>query len=247
MTDPSLTAIEPRELPPIRIHHFLAWIAVMAVMLALSSSRPAASSPRVFPALQTAFVAVRAVGSVIGSLAITLLLFGIYWYRQGLPFFCQPGQWLIVTIAAPLLLTFVGQGLTQIVRFSGGIELSPFVTATVVWVGVMIFGVALNVYVARTKIHLQAWRRVFYWKAVACVVPLLGDLAVALVLERAVRANRRNHPLRQTFAPEARTAAPAIVQYHWTHQAGVALQFLHIALIWVIAFAVIGMMIYGTK
>jgi hypothetical protein len=225
-------------------------MAVMAVMLTISGTRSSTLSPRVSPTLQNAFVAIGVVSSVLGSLAITIVLFGIHWYRRGLPFFTQPGQWLLVAIAAGPLLRFVGQGAYQIVRFSDGIRVSPILIGIVFGLaslGMLVAGFALDLYIARRKIHLQAWRRVFYARAIAHVVPLFGDVAVALLLERAVRANRRNHPLRQMFAPTATTAASDIVQYHWTHRAGVVLQFLHIGLEWLIVFAMIGMLVYGTK
>lgn len=237
------------ELPPIRIHHFLAWMAVMAVMLTFSSLQATASDSRFASPLQPAFVAIGVVTTVLGSLAVTIVLFGYSWYRRGLPFFAQPGQWLLVAMAVPTALSFLRLALLPIVQFSG-IPMPAFAGAVVLllaMLGMSIFSAVLNIYIGSEKIHLPVWRRVFYSKAVASIVPVLGDLAVAIFLERAVRANRRDHPLRQTFAPTAPTTAPPLVQYHWTHWVGVVLQFLHIGFAWLILVAVIAMMIYGAS
>ena len=89
---------ESRELPPIRIHHFLAWTAVMAVMLAAQRAWQFGGAAGMPSALQTKIIAMGTVGSVLSSLAVTIVLFGVYWRRIGLPFFTEPGQWLLVVL-----------------------------------------------------------------------------------------------------------------------------------------------------
>jgi hypothetical protein len=210
------------ELPPIRIHHFLAWTAVMSVMLALSGSPTlklgTIPTP---PAAQTFIIACRVVGTILGSLAVTIALFGLYWHCRGLPFPVQPGQWLIVEIAAMLLFGRVMQGTFQVLSTLGLISLqssSHSLLSYLIWLCSIAVGVALCIYIGRKKVYAQEWRRVFYCKAFGHAMPFLGELAVALMLQRAVRADQRAHPLSRVFVSGARN--------HWTDRAGIILQFL---------------------
>jgi hypothetical protein len=49
------------------------------------------------------------------------------------------------------------------------------------------------------------------------------------------------------FSPTATTAESEIVPYHWTHRAGVWLQFAHIAYYWAQLFLSICFAVYGVK
>lgn len=81
-----------KELPPLRIHHFLAWMATAAFLLSVDRL----SGDTQFYG-GNANVGFSALGSVWKSLTICCLGFGYYWYRQGKEFLKQPGHGLLVT------------------------------------------------------------------------------------------------------------------------------------------------------
>ena len=78
-------------LPPLRVHHLLAWTAVTAVVLGLNFSYRSAVS-------QIAdWWWVASLPGLMGStLGFTIGGFGLYWRRRGLPFPSQPGHGLLI-------------------------------------------------------------------------------------------------------------------------------------------------------
>lgn len=98
-SEPSeLTSPARCELPPLRIHHLLAWMTVTAVLISVSLwfDRTARNGPPI----KSQIVA----GSLIlGSIAIagawTCVGWGVFWRRQGFAFPKYPGDWLLIIVA----------------------------------------------------------------------------------------------------------------------------------------------------
>jgi hypothetical protein len=53
--------------------------------------------------------------------------------------------------------------------------------------------VVLNIYVGRLQRPNRQWTRIFYWKAVATIVPFVGDLGILHLLQLVARSERRAH------------------------------------------------------
>ena len=83
-------------LPPLRIHHFLAWMAVAAAVVAVQASMLPPNIDELLGStigitLWTAFATTQWIAF---ATSLTILHFGVHWYRHGLPFPSQPGHWL---------------------------------------------------------------------------------------------------------------------------------------------------------
>lgn len=97
MSDPAhrLAAGEPAarsDLPPLRLHHFFAWTAVSAGVLATNSAFDGGVFERVAPWWTLTWLP-----SVLWySLALTCCGFGLYWRRRGLRFPSQPGHGMLL-------------------------------------------------------------------------------------------------------------------------------------------------------
>lgn len=96
------------QVPPLRVHHLLSWIAVTAAILAteriigehLAATMPANGA--VEPSLIVGIEAAISYG--IAAAAITLAAFTIWWWFQGFDALGQPGQWLpLPAILTPLV------------------------------------------------------------------------------------------------------------------------------------------------
>jgi hypothetical protein len=92
------------QLPPLRIHHILVATAVTAVFLSFAQAlqRNEIGGLSEFIASGTGVLY-----AVTTSLALTAVGFGLYWRRRGIPFFHQPGPWLMVTQALGAWIVFV--------------------------------------------------------------------------------------------------------------------------------------------
>ena len=107
------------QVPPLRVHHLLTWIAVTAAILAteriigehLAATMPA--NGRVEPPLMVGIEAAISYG--IAAAAITLAAFTIWWWFKGFDALGQPGQWL----SLPALLSPIVWLLSYYTIFAG--------------------------------------------------------------------------------------------------------------------------------
>jgi hypothetical protein len=110
-------SLSPADLPPLRIHHLLAWMAVTAVLISgsIAFDRWARNGPPIAdPVVVTALV----VGAVALAAAITLFGFAIAWRRRGIAFPRQPGD---------MLLTIVTKGAFSICGVVAGVFVIFFI------------------------------------------------------------------------------------------------------------------------
>jgi len=227
LADPSPAQSRPR----LRLHHLLALTAVMALMLAISGPRDVSSLeiPRI---LDVAFVTLGVVYTILASVAITIVLYGIAWRKQGLLFFNEPGHWLLVAIAASQLVIFIPMLVARILAlFLAYVVLPPL--PAMLWLLQLhsVPLVVLNLYIGRKKCSEKHWSRVFYSKAAAAMVPAIGDLLVLLFLDRAIRAEKPRRASLQPWSNRRGHVPPIVADYRQrrsrdaAHWCGVVVQF----------------------
>ena len=88
------SAVDRTYLPPLRIHHLLACIAVAAVVLTVVQMRTPAEALQVMTAWQMARTAI---GVSILAAGLTLCAFSIYWQVKGYRAISEPGEWLLLS------------------------------------------------------------------------------------------------------------------------------------------------------
>ena len=96
---PANTGQPPAPLPPLRIHHFMLWMAAVAASMTLFSKdlREAADMP-------FAFYLDGFCRSITQAIATATFGLGVYWRLHGLRFFSAVGHWLLSMIAAHFLI-----------------------------------------------------------------------------------------------------------------------------------------------
>jgi hypothetical protein len=187
----------------LRLHHFFALTAVMAVLLAVRGPQQFGESPVKMP---PAVVTIQAVFSVLyqipAAVALTALGYGIAAYRRGELFFNQPGHWLLVEVS---LMSLLGIPLAIVFRLSHfG---SKTVPGDVPLVWMIVFGaysllvlflgrILINIYLGSRKCPQSRWKRVFYCKAASTVLSIIGEVLVLVFLIMAMRADRQERLLR---------------------------------------------------
>jgi hypothetical protein len=88
----------PKELPPLRIHHLLAWMTVTAIMIStsLTFDRQARNGP---PIRDPVVIAGLILGAVALAASLTCFGFAIRWKREGCNFPDDPGDGLLLLMA----------------------------------------------------------------------------------------------------------------------------------------------------
>lgn len=178
--------------PAFRLQQLFVLMAVMAVMLAVSgrSELPGLENSSL---VRLAFASSRVIFTLFGSIAVTIVGYGVWRHKQGQRFFDEPGHWLLVAIAVQQVLLLCELLLLEAVAAIEGVNRTaaarqiPFGLTFLVPTAVLVI---LNVYIARKKCSEARWRKVFYANAVANVVPILGHMLLLVCLERAIRAER---------------------------------------------------------
>lgn len=187
--------------PQLRLHHFFALTAVAAVLLAINGpqqdywSNAEFAPPRL---LLTLFTAAGVIFTLLLSVAVTAIAYGIVWQRQGLAFFDQPGHWLLVEIGVVGLLGLVPSLVFRLL-FSSAMDPTdsdfPMLAmmATGVYSLVMLFALplALNIYIGVKKCRETRWSLVFYIKAAGKLLLGLGSIAEIIMLLIAANRDRR--------------------------------------------------------
>jgi hypothetical protein len=87
--------------PPLRIYHLLAATAVTSILLAVTKLPVGVSNQGATRMMQsgTSILSIVAAG-----MALTCVGFGFVWRRSGRRFFDQPGHWVLLLEAAPMLV-----------------------------------------------------------------------------------------------------------------------------------------------
>jgi hypothetical protein len=155
----------PAGLPPLRIHHFLAWTTVLAAAFTLFTLL---DRPRTLNREEPWSIVSTIVTEVIQNAAITGLGFGFAWRRQGLSFPSDPGQWMIVQSGlegmVALLLSVV------LVVIHPGVHPEEIVPLAPEWfqllwrlahIALAAALLVMNVLVATRLVHGWRWRLVF--------------------------------------------------------------------------------------
>jgi hypothetical protein len=188
----------------LRLHHFFALTAVMAVLLTISGP-PAqfGSSPVEMPPMVKTFQAVfTALQQIPAAIAITALGYGIAARRRGELFFNQPGHWLLVEVSLMSLLALPVAILFRLLPFD-----SKMPPNDAFFRSMMVFGIysllvlflgriLINVYLGSRKCRQARWKRVFYCKAASTILSLIGEILVVVFLFMAIRQDRQERLLR---------------------------------------------------
>jgi hypothetical protein len=143
-------------LPPLRLHHFFAWTAVSAALLALSRAfnlGPVRIAPW--------WTITQLPSDFLFSLALTCCGFGLYWRRRGLNVPSQPGHGLLLTHAVGYIFS-MGLSLLWLATFdpeSSINRLQPLMK----WLtyGATLVTAGLNVWLAWWTRPARRWQ-VFY-------------------------------------------------------------------------------------
>jgi hypothetical protein len=223
-------------------------MAVMAIMLAATGSRELRGLES-SPLVQLAFTASGILFSLLGSVAITVVGYGIWWHRQGRFSFDEPGHWLLVAFAShqvlilfEVLLIVTSATIQGIQRVDAWKQI-PFGLSWLVPGAALVI---LNVYIGRKECAETRWRRVFYANAAAAVVPVLGHMLVLICLERAVRSERSRRPVSSRWK-QARGVEPMVAGQvaarprGFLHWCGVAIAFVDAGMM---VLVVIGILAY---
>ncbi len=175
-------AVDRPSLPPLRLHHLLVMTAVSSVLLA--SFGPGLGSLANNDALGQIWIAMAVWGTIhafVVAFAITVSAFGIFWRLRGIRFPREPGHWLLVAVAASHILTvffaLLLRVFTDYVRWNYWLAQVP--------------AAILDVYIGFRWCVERRWRWVFYLKAFAAFVPVLGDLLLMVMISRANLRDRR--------------------------------------------------------
>lgn len=147
------------ELPPLRIHHLLAWTAVFSCVMAVSLSIRRLSR---FLAAETTVQEFSNWGVLFGTVqllalatSLTVLLFGGMWRRERLPFPSQPGHWIAIYVTS--------KGCYQIVLYLLTTAISPTHFSVHMFLEI---GAGIPFHVALLIICVAAYRRepIRYWR-----------------------------------------------------------------------------------
>lgn len=234
MSDPQLQFETATELPPLRIHHFLVWMAVAAVVLSFYS---AVFRTNEFGTDQ--FLRIFAsVPLILMAVAAATLVLGISWKIKGRPFFDEVGQWLLLYTTLGLLET----GLSYTILLasnswpSGG---SWYLQVLISLLPSLLVGVSL-LFASRTAADTATWKRFCKHVGVMC---LLGALLLAIgtfisffptdvvfVWRRLARFSQVSHALQYFVIPiywgilcamSVREDLMSGRRRHWSHWCGI--------------------------
>ena len=187
------------QIPPLRVYHFLALTAVAAVLFTqLRPAFAAYAGIKDLSQLRYVFVAVSTLTSLGAAFAITATGFGLAWRWQGGAYPFHPGHWLLLVTAALHILHSVTAALTPALAYG----------LLVHWLSSGVCAL-FCIYIGAKHCGLRRWSWVFYVKALATILPILGDLFLLVMISRAGLIDRKDR-----------------VERDWLHHSGVILQVL---------------------
>lgn len=187
-------------LPPIRLHHLFALTAVVAVLLGVKGPQSTRFPPGIdFPVWwKTVLVGCGIIDTILCGIAVTLVAYGCTWRRRGIRFLHQPGHWLLVEISVSTVILAGWQVFVRILSNADNPPALPAIAPLSVFVIRYFVHPGLNIYIGWKECRETRWKWVFFSKALAVVVPGLGDLLVAKLLLQATRLDHRRHHPRDT-------------------------------------------------
>jgi hypothetical protein len=196
---PAQAPLQP--LPPLRLYHLFALTAVVAVLLTFYELRPmaAAFGEGSFPRwLSFVLIGTGVLYTLLHALAITFVSFAVAWHRKSIWTFSQPGHWLLISIAMATAIGLLFALIRALVQWFFGVGSSTEGTTRSVLFFMFtapenLATVAINIYIGRKQLPDRQWARIFYWKAVATLLPFIGDLGVLHLMQLTARSERRAH------------------------------------------------------
>jgi hypothetical protein len=200
--DDTLAPTHDASRPHLRLHHFFALTAVAAVILALMGpvfAQWSESDNRLPQALVVASMAWSLMYMFCIAVAATAVAYGVIWRRQGIPFFNQPGHWLLFEIGVLGVLSFVPSVfIFRLVQSEGNsYSFSAYQAYQIASFAFVATQVVVNIYIAWKKCREKRWRAVFLVKAVPAVSQIvrpipIGAIVVMTALVFAVIGDRRS-------------------------------------------------------
>jgi hypothetical protein len=193
-----LEVVSPPTRLQLRLHHFFAFTAVVAVFFALLSPALSQWSQRDVPK----FLAALSVGwsmlyAFVLAAAATAVAYGVMWNRRSAAFFDQPGHWLLVEIGVMGVLGLISYALIwQLIAEDGVFSSAGFQIFQIYSVIIVVVDLALNIYIAWKICGERRWKAVFVIKGFAQLarsfrlVPI-GSVLVGTSLVIAVVRDRR--------------------------------------------------------
>jgi len=201
----ALASSEPPEQPHFRLQHMFVLTAVMAVMLALQS--PQTEFPEQFqisPLYRHFLMAWGIVVAILNALAITVAGYGLYWRKRGGRFLEEPGHWLLLSMAIAALVSVVQVAGLRLLAMFTDVDLQTTQAGAMTpedWVAIIAtmllsfasigVHIGVNVYFGR-KQSAWRWRWMFYLKAFALFLWVIGMLAIVVCLVRTILLDRRD-------------------------------------------------------
>lgn len=187
----------------LRLHHFFALTAVMAVLLTISGPQTNFGNPgmQMPESVQTVQAAFYTLYQIPAAVALTALGYGIAAHRRGELFFNQPGDWLLVEVSVVTLLALPLGIVVRWMQFDAQAGSGPPAFASFIFFGLysllaLFLGrILLNIYLSR-KCHQARWKRVFYGKAASTILSVIGEVFVLIFLIMAMRADKEERLLR---------------------------------------------------
>jgi hypothetical protein len=185
------SAVLPNDRMQLRLQHIFVLTAVMAAMLAVNGPMQASNSDFQPSGLMLVFwFTAGTLHTLLSAAALTILGYGIAWYRRGMRFFDQPGHWLLVDISLGALLQLV-----PVIAF----RLGAWPLAMIFGFGFLFFVLArmvFLVYLGIKKCRERRWKNVFYLMALSMLLYGLGNLFVLIAIFFAARTDRRTQAVR---------------------------------------------------
>jgi hypothetical protein len=194
--------------PQLRLHHFFALTAVAAVIFAIEGpmwERWSVGDDESSRGIAVVWMFWSMLYSLCLAAAVTAIAYAIFWQRQGVSFFDQPGHWLLLEIAVTGLLWVAVYGiLWRVLQSEDGTYYSSWAAYELLWLSVLSLTVAnfaLNIYIAWKKCREWRWKSVFILKSFSFIAqffqPLpLGAIAVTAATLIALNRDRRQHVVR---------------------------------------------------
>src|SRR4051812_13149183 len=164
--------------PPLRIHHFLAWMTVAAVLISacLWFDRTARNGP---PIQSRTIVNSLMLGAIVIAGALTFTGFGIYWRAGIYAFPATPGE-LLLSIIARASMAMVAAILGVLVSFAISHK-SLAIYYPVAIIVLLIYWVHMNLQGVRQYADGTAWRWAFGSLLVAAILACLLQRALPMI------------------------------------------------------------------
>lgn len=193
-------------LPPLRIHHIMLATVTAAILLSLHE----VLRERDVIGFTTFFRSGHGIAyTIVAALSCTLLLIGLWWRRQGVRFFHQPGHWLIVSNSLSLGV-FLFAAVLAIQRWDA--QQMPYSLWMAYYVVMSLLSSAVNFWAASRAADTRWWKSLFVVGGSMALVNLialvlnlysayayiywLGGITTTILLMSAMISDRRTRRAR---------------------------------------------------